>query len=352
MLSLELVVHWINLLTRAAFIACGLGLTGTGTSASADINTLEAVKLRGWLNCGVNGGLTGFSVSHDGSNWVGLDVDYCMAIAVAVLGDAGKVKYIPTTARERFAELRSGKFDVLVRNTTWTSARDSDLGLSFTGVTYYDGQAFMLKRSRGVRSAKELNGTTVCVGTGTTTELNLAAYFKSGRMSYTPLVFESLDQTVQAYLAGRCESMTTDMSSLYSVRAQQAKPGDHIILPEIISKEPLGPSVRQGDTQWFTIVRWVHFVLLNAEELGVTQANVDQMVDSTEPDIKLLLGTEGDFGKGLGLDKDFAVRIVKSVGNYGEIFERNVGSSSRLKIARGVNNLWTKGGLQYAPPVR
>ena len=341
-----------RLLTSTGVLALSLALSGPAAAAHAGGKTLEVVKERGLLSCGVNGALAGFSVADDKGNWTGFDVDYCKAVAAAVLGDVTKVKYVAMSAKERFSELQSGEVDVLIRNTTWTGARDSAAGLSFTGVSYYDGQGFMVMASRGVKSAKQLDGATVCVGAGTTTELNLAAYFKSGGMTYKPLVFEKLDQSVRAYLAGRCEAFTTDMSALYSIRVQQARPRDHVVLPEVVSKEPLGPSVRQDDPQWFTIVRWVHFALLNAEELGVTQANVDQMANSTSPDVKLLLGQEGDFGKGLGLDHDFAVRVIKAVGNYGEIFERNVGSGSRLKIERGLNSLWNRGGLQYAPPVR
>jgi general L-amino acid transport system substrate-binding protein len=332
--------------------AAAVGLLGTTVVASAQTKTLDTVKQRGSLSCGVNVGLAGFSQPDDKGNWTGLDVDYCKAIAAAVFGDPDKVKFVPTTAKERFTALQSGEIDVLVRNTTWTTARDSSLGLIFAGVNYYDGQGFMVKASIGVKSAKELNGATVCVQTGTTTELNLADYFKANKMTYKPVVFEKLDETVQAYLAGRCDVYTTDQSGLYAVRVQQPKPDDHVVLPEIISKEPLGPSVRQGDSQWLTIVKWVHYALLNAEEAGVTKANVDQMASSTNPDIKRLLGKEGDFGKAIGLDNDWVVKIVKSVGNYGEVFDRNVGSGSRLAIDRGVNKLWSKGGLQYAPPVR
>jgi general L-amino acid transport system substrate-binding protein len=332
--------------------AAAVGLLGTTVVASAQTKTLDTVKQRGALSCGVNVGLAGFSQPDDKGNWTGLDVDYCKAIAAAIFGDDKKIKYVPTTAKERFTALQSGEIDVLVRNTTWTMSRDSSLGLSFAGVNYYDGQGFMVKKSIGVKSAKELNGATVCVQTGTTTELNLADYFKANNMTYKPVVFEKLDETVQAYLAGRCDVYTTDQSGLYAVRVQQPKPDDHVVLPEIISKEPLGPSVRQGDSQWLTIVKWVHYALLNAEEAGVTKANVDQMASSTNPDIKRLLGKEGDFGKAIGLDNDWVVKIVKSVGNYGEVFDRNVGSGSRLAIDRGVNKLWSKGGLQYAPPVR
>jgi general L-amino acid transport system substrate-binding protein len=333
-------------------LAGAAALIATAGVASAQTKTLDTVKSRGSLSCGVNIGLAGFSQPDDKGNWTGLDVDYCKAIAAAVLGDATKVKYVPTTAKERFTALQSGEIDVLIRNTTWTTARDSSLGLIFAGVNYYDGQGFMVKASLGVKTAKELNGATVCVQTGTTTELNLADYFKANKMTYKPVVFEKLDETLQAYLAGRCDVYTTDQSGLYSVRVQQPKPEDHVILPEIISKEPLGPSVRQGDDQWLTVVKWVHYALLNAEEAGITQANVAEMVNSTNPEIKRIVGKDGELGKGLGLPNDFVVSIVKAVGNYGELFERNVGSGSRLKIARGLNKLWNNGGLQYAPPLR
>ena len=269
-----------------------------------------------------------------------------------MLGDASKVKYKPTTAKERFTALQSGEIDVLVRNTTWTMSRDSALGLSFAGVNYYDGQGFMVKKSLGVKSAKELNGATVCVQTGTTTELNLADYFRSNNMQYKPVVFEKADEILQAYQAGRCDVYTTDQSGLYAQRLQMAKPDDHMVLPEVISKEPLGPSVRQGDSQWLTVVKWVHFALLNAEEAGVTKANVKDMLNSKNPEVRRLLGKEGEFGKAIGLDEAWAARVIEAVGNFGEIFERNVGSGSRIKISRGINALWNKGGLQYAPPIR
>ena len=333
-------------------IAGAVALIGAGSVASAQTKTLDTVKQRGTLSCGVNIGLAGFSQPDDKGNWTGLDVDYCKAIAAAVLGDGNKVKYVPTTAKERFTALQSGEIDVLIRNTTWTTARDSSLGLIFAGVNYYDGQGFMVKKALGVKTAKELNGATVCVQTGTTTELNLADYFKANKMTYKPVVFEKLDETVQAYLAGRCDVYTTDQSGLYSIRVQQPKPDDHVVLPEIISKEPLGPSVRQGDDQWLTVVKWVHYALLNAEEAGITQANVGEMLNSTNPEVKRILGKDGELGKGIGVSNDFVVNIVKAVGNYGELFERNVGSGSRLNIARGLNNLWSKGGIQYAPPLR
>ena len=276
----------------------------------------------------------------------------CRAVAAAVFGDATKVRYSPLTAKERFTALQSGEVDMLSRNTTWTSSRDAAMGLNFTGVTYYDGQGFMVKKDLGVTSAKELDGATVCIQTGTTTELNLADYFRANNITYQPVNIDSNAEGEQQYLAGACDAYTTDASGLAGERLRLANSEDHIILPEIISKEPLGPAVRHGDDQWFDIVKWAHFAMLNAEELGVTKANVDDMAKSDNPDIKRLLGTEGKFGEGLGLTNDWAVRIIKQVGNYGEIFEKNVGQGSPLKIARGLNALWNKGGLQYAPPVR
>jgi general L-amino acid transport system substrate-binding protein len=329
--------------------AAAVIVAGAGAAAA---QTLDKVKKQGTLSCGVNVGLAGFSAPDDKGNWTGFDVDYCKALAAAVLGDATKVRYVPTTAKERFTALQSGEIDVLNRNTTWTLARDSSLGLSFVGTSYYDGQGLMVKKALSVKSAKELDGATVCVQTGTTTELNLADYFRVNKMAYKPVVFEKADEILQAYQAGRCDVYTTDASGLYAQRLQMQKPDDHVVLPEIISKEPLGPSVRQGDSQWFTIVRWVHFALLNAEEAGITKANVDKMLESTNPDVRRILGKEGEFGKGISLNGDWAYQIVKQVGNYGEIFDSTVGAGSRINIARGQNNLWTKGGLQYAPPIR
>jgi len=338
-------------LARGALLAAAV-LVAMPSAASAQQKTLDAVKQRGQLVCGVHTGLAGFGAADDKGVWAGLDVDYCKATAAAVLGDANKIRYVPTTPKERFTALQSRELDLLARSTTWTASRDSSMGFSFAGVNYYDGQGFMVKKSANIKSAKELAGATVCVQTGTTTELNLADFFRTNNLQYKPVVFEKVDEAVRAYATDRCDAYTTDASGLYSVRLQLAKPDDHIVLPDIISKEPLGPLVRQDDFQWFTIVKWVHFALLNAEELGVTQANVDQMLGSANPEIKRLLGKEGEFGKGLGLDNDWAYRIVKQVGNYGEVFERNVGAGSRLKIDRGLNRLWTKGGLQYAPPIR
>src|SRR6185436_6214318 len=333
-------------------LVAAAGLALAAGVADAQTSTLATVKARGMLNCGVGQGTPGFAFPDDKGNWSGLDVDFCRGVAAAIFGDAKKVSFKPLTAKERFTALQSGEVDVLSRTTTWTMSRDSAMGLSFVGIMYVDGQGLMVPKKLGVKSAKELNGASVCVATGTTTELNLSDYFRSNNMTYKPVVFEKVDEAVQAYQAGRCDVYTTDQSALYSVRVQQAKPEEHVVLPEIISKEPLGPSVRQGDSQWFTVVRWVHFALLNAEELGVTEANADQMLNSNNPEIKRLLGKEGDFGTGIGLNNDWAMKVIKAVGNYGEIFDRNVGVGSRLKIDRGQNNLWSKGGLHYGPPVR
>ena len=335
-----------------------LGLTATLAVASAtgaalaQAKTLDTVKARGTLSCGVGPGLAGFGQPDDKGNWTGLDVEFCRAVAAAVFNDPTKVSFKPLSAKERFTALQSGEVDVLARNSTWTASRDSSLGLAFVGTNFYDGQGFMVKKALGVKSAKELKGASVCVQTGTTTELNLADFFRTNKLDYKPVVFEKNDEVVAAYDAGRCDAFTTDASGLYAERLRMKAPDDNIVLPDIISKEPLAPAVRQGDSQWFAVVRWVHFAMLNAEELGVTQANVAEMAKSTNPDIKRMLGAEGDFGKGIGLDNDWVVRIVKAVGNYGESYERNVGSGSRLKIARGLNNQWNNGGLQYSPPIR
>ena len=326
-------------------------VAGASTAAMAQA-TLEKVKTRGTLQCGVNTGLAGFSAPNDKGEWAGIDVDVCRAVAAAIFKDASKVKYVPLTAKERFTALQSGEVDLLSRNTTWTMSRDTSAGLSFTGVTYYDGQGFMTKKSLGVKSAKELAGASICVQTGTTTELNLADFFRANKLDYKPVVFEKLDETVAAYNSGRCDAYTSDASQLYAERLKLGNVAEHVVLPDIISKEPLGPAVRQGDAQWGNIVRWALFAMLNAEELGVTSANVDEMAGSTNPNVKRLLGKEGEFGKGIGLDNDWAYQIVKQVGNYGESFERNVGSGSKLNIDRGINKLWSQGGLQYAPPVR
>jgi general L-amino acid transport system substrate-binding protein len=325
----------------------------TGLAAQpASAQTLKTIKDRGMLSCGVSQGLPGFSSPDDKGNWTGLDVDICRAIAAAIFDDPTKVKFVPTSAKDRFTALQSGEVDLLSRNTTWTLSRDTALGANFTGVTYYDGQGFMVKKTLKVNSALELSSASVCVQTGTTTELNLADYFKSNNMKYEVIAFGTLEETVKAYEAGRCDVYTTDMSGLYASRLKLANPADHVVLPEIISKEPLGPMVRHGDDQWFDIVKWTLFAMINAEEMGVTQKNADEMAKSDKPDLKRAFGTDGNFGEQLGLTKDWFSRIIKAVGNYGETFDRNVGSGSKLQIARGVNQLWNKGGIQYAPPIR
>jgi general L-amino acid transport system substrate-binding protein len=319
---------------------------------AASAQTLKTVKDRGTLNCGANGTLAGFGLPDAQGKWTGLDVDICKAVAAALFNDANKVKFVPLSAKDRFTALQSGEVDVLVRNTTWTSSRDTSLGLNFTGVDYYDGQGFMVRKALKVNSALELGDASVCVQQGTTTELNLADFFHAHNMKLKTVTFATANEAVKAYDAGRCDAYTTDASGLYAERLRLANANDHIVLPEIISKEPLGPAVRHGDDQWFDIVKWVLFAMLNAEELNVTSKNIDEMTKSTNPEIKRFVGTEGNFGEQLGLTKDWAVRIVKLVGNYGESFERNVGQDSPLKIDRGLNKLWTKGGIQYAPPVR
>ena len=327
-------------------------LVGLAAAPAVAQGTLQKVKDRGELACGVNTGIAGFSAPDEKGKWTGIDVDVCRAVAAAIFKDGSKVKYVPLTAKERFTALQSGEVDVLSRNTTWTMSRDASAGMNFAGINYFDGQGFMVNKSLGVKSAKELSGASICVQTGTTTELNVADYFRQTGMPYKPVVFEKLPETIAAYNAGRCDVFTSDASQLYATRLTLGNPADHIVLPDVISKEPLGPAVRQGDAQWANIVRWVLFALVNAEELGVTSANVDKMLESPNPEIKRMLGTEGDFGKGIGLDNDWAMQAIKAVGNYGESFERNVGQGSRLKISRGQNALWRDGGLQYAPPIR
>jgi general L-amino acid transport system substrate-binding protein len=319
--------------------------------ASAD--TLADVKARGELNCGVNVGLTGFGAPDANGNYQGFDVALCKAVAAAVLGDASKVKYLPTTGETRFTALASGEVDVLIRNSTWTFSRDTDLKFDFVAVNYYDGQGFMVKKDLGVSSAKELDGATVCIQTGTTTELNLADFFKSNNMAYTPVNVADDSEGQRQYLAGACDVYTTDASGLAASRATLPDADNHIILPEIISKEPLGPLVRHGDNNWGDIIRWTYFALVAAEEYGVTSANVADMATSTNnPEVKRLLGAEGELGKMLGLDPEWAKRAIAASGNYGEIFEANIGSATPIKLARGLNALWTQGGLQYAPPFR
>ncbi|MEZ5578596.1 MAG: amino acid ABC transporter substrate-binding protein [Candidatus Competibacteraceae bacterium] len=326
-------------------------LLAVASSAHAG-TALNAIKERGHIKCGVSDGLPGFSHTDEKGKFSGIDVDVCRAIAAAVFGDFTKVKFTPLTAKERFTALQTGEIDVLSRNSTWTSSRDSALGLNFTGVTYYDGQGFLVNKKLGVKSAKELDGATVCVQAGTTTELNLSDYFRAHKMKYTPITYDKSDESAKALEAGRCDVLTSDQSQLYAQRIKLAKPSDYVVLPEVISKEPLGPVVRHGDDDWFDIVKWTLFVMVDAEELGIDSKNVEEMKKSTNPDIKRMLGVEGDKGKDFGLANDWMAVVIKQVGNYGEIFDRNVGKGSPLQIERGLNALWTQGGLQYAPPVR
>jgi general L-amino acid transport system substrate-binding protein len=315
--------------------------------------TLDAVKSRGQLICGVHEGLAGFSAADSQGKWSGIDVDVCKAIAAAILGDPNKVKWVPLNAQQRFTALQSGEIDVLSRNTTWTLTRDASLGLNFTGVTYYDGQGFMVPTKLNLKSAKQLKGATVCVQSGTTTEKNLTDFSRSNNLNIKPIVFEKQEAATGAYFAGRCIAYTTDASGLASARNKEAKnPEDHVILPDLISKEPLGPAVRRGDDEFFAIVKWVGFALIEAEEYGITQANVDAMMKSDNPAIGRILGSTEDTGKLLGLDKAWAANAIKAVGNYGEMFDRNVGPKSALGLPRGLNNLWNHGGIMYAPPIR
>jgi general L-amino acid transport system substrate-binding protein len=314
--------------------------------------TLKAVKDRGTLNCGVAQGLLGFSSQDDKSNWTGLDVDICRAVAAAIFGDPAKVTFVPLDASTRFVALQANKIDVLSRNSTWTMSRETSLGLLFVGIAYYDGQGFLLRREVGIDTALQLGGKTVCVQTGTTSELNLADYFRANDMPLNVLALGTAEESRKAYEERKCDVLTSDVSQLYAERLKLGVPDSHIILPEVISKEPLGPAVRQGDDQWFNLVKWTLYSLINAEELGVKSATIDDALKSASPDIRRLLGSEGEFGQQLGLEKDWAARAVRAVGNYGEIYERNVGTQSRLSIPRGLNGLWTQGGIQYAPPVR
>jgi general L-amino acid transport system substrate-binding protein len=331
---------------RVLLLAIGLAAAQAATAQS----TLDAVRNKGFVQCGVNTGLAGFSQPDSRGVWKGIDVDLCRAVAAAVFGDPSKVRYTPLTAQQRFTALQSGEVDVLARNTTWTISRDTSLGLNFVGVNYFDGQGFMVHRKLNVKSAKQLNGATVCVQPGTTTELNLADYFRANRISFKPVVIEKLEEVVNAYFAGRCDVFTTDHSGLIAVRASRApKPDEHVILPEIISKEPLGPAVRHGDDRWFDVVKWTLNAMLEAEELGLTSKNIDQQGSSTNPAIQRFVGATGDFGKMLGIDNKWAYNIVKQVGNYGESFDANL---TPLGFERGLNRLWNQGGLMYPIPLR
>ncbi|MCE3027776.1 amino acid ABC transporter substrate-binding protein [Salinicola sp. DM10] len=335
----------LSLLSAAALTALA--------ASQAQAATLDNVKSNGEFKCGVSTGLTGFSSPDENGKWTGIDVEVCRAIAAAVLGDPTKVVFSPLTAKERFTALQSGEIDVLSRNTTWTATRDNSLGLNFTGVNFYDGQGFLVRKDLGIKSAKELDGASICVQSGTTTELNMADYFKANDMQFQQVAFDTSDQTAQGFDSGRCDVLTSDSSQLAALRLQLADPSSVEILPERISKEPLGPVVRQGDDQWFDIVKWTLFAMLDAEELGVTSQNVDQMRDNPpNPDVARLLGKDGNFGEQMGIGNDWAYNIVKMVGNYGEMFDRTVGKDSPMGLERGINALWNQGGIQYAPPVR
>jgi general L-amino acid transport system substrate-binding protein len=336
-----------------AALAAAIGLPAlaqTPAPAAGTSPTLDAIRARGTLICGVNTGLAGFAQPDSQGVWRGFDVDYCRAVAIALFNDASKVRYVPTTAQNRFTALQSGEVDMLSRNTTWTLSRDTSLGFDFTGINFYDGQGFMVKTSTGVRRAADLNGATICVQPGTTTEQNLTDWARTNRIRFTPVVIERLEEVVQAYVAGRCDAYTTDVSGLAAVRSAQPRPAEHTILPDVISKEPLAPLVRHGDQRFADLLRWIHFGLVAAEELGITAANAEQMLaSSTNPEVQRMLGRTGDLGRMLGVDNAFMLNIVRALGNYGEIFERNLGP---IGLQRGPNALWTQGGLQYAPPFR
>ena len=328
------------------------GATLALAATAAPAQTLKSVKDRGELVCGVSKGLPGFSAPDAAGKWSGFDVDVCKALAAAIFNDTGKVKYVPLSADERFPALKDGKVDVLSRNSTWTLEREAKLGLLFTAINYYDGQGFLVRDARKVTSALELDKSKVCVQAGTTAEDNTKDFFAANGMELELVTLPTSNDLVKAYEDGKCDTLTTDVSQLYALRLTMAKPGDHIVLPDVISKEPLGPVVRQGDDQWFNLVKWTIFAMINAEELGVATTTIDQAVASKKPEVRRLVGNDGAFGEELGVTNDFAVRIVKAVGNYGESFERNVGAASKLGIPRGINQLWSMGGILYAPPVR
>ena len=338
---MQIVARYFVALTLFVFVA-----------TAAQANTLKTVKNRGEVVCGVSQGLPGFSNPDNQGSWTGIDVDICRALAAAIFGNPKAVKYTALSAKERITALQSGEVDLLARNTTWSMHRDTALGVDFAAVNYYDGQGFMVRKELGVRSAKELDGATLCTNQGTTTELNAADYFRANGMKYDMVAFEKADEAIAAYNTGRCDAYTTDHSALYAQRLKLTDPKAHMVLPEIISKEPLSPVVRQGDDVWADIVQWSHYATVAAEELGVTSKNIDRMKSSKNPSIRRLLGLDGTFGDNLGIRQDWAYQIVRHVGNYGEIFERNVGVNTPLGIKRGLNALWTKGGLQYAPPIR
>jgi general L-amino acid transport system substrate-binding protein len=314
--------------------------------------TLKAVKERGMLTCGVSQGLPGFSRPDQNGNWTGFDVEFCRAIAAAIFNDTTKTRFVSLDTGDRFTALKIGKVDLLSRNSTWTMSRENSLGLMFVGVAYYDGQGFLVRRALNIDTALGLDGKSVCTQTETTTELNLRDYFRANKMDYRMLALITANDTVNAYASGKCDALTSDVSQLYAERLRLADPDSHVILPEVISKEPLGPVVRQGDDRWFNLVKWTLFAMINAEEMGISSQTIGAAMKSEKPDVRRLVGTEGDFGEQLGLSNDWAARIVRLVGNYGEIFERNIGAGSRLGIPRGLNALWNRGGIQYAPPIR
>jgi general L-amino acid transport system substrate-binding protein len=317
-----------------------------------DTRTLKRTIRRGEVFCGVNTGLPGFSIPDDKGNWTGFDVDFCRAVAAAIFDDPKRAKFIALDANERFKELQSRKVDILSRNSTWNMSREENYDLYFPAVAYYDGQGFMLPRSRNIDSALDLNNSKICVQEATTTQLNLADYFRTNNMKYEEIKFSKLDDVIKAYDSGKCDTFTADVSQLYALRLNLSNPGDHAILPDVISKEPLAPVVRQRDDDWMMIVKWTLYAMINAEELGITSKNIDEALKSKKPDVMRLVGTEGSYGEDLGLTKDWAVRIIRHVGNYGEVYDRNIGSESKLKIPRGLNQLWSAGGIQYAPPIR
>jgi general L-amino acid transport system substrate-binding protein len=338
-------------------LAIGLAVAAVVAAAAItyeryDTRTLKRTLRRDAVLCGVNTGLPGFSIPDDKGNWSGFDVDFCRAIAAAIFDDPAKVRFVALDANERFKELQNRKVDVLARNSTWSMSRETSYDLYFPAVAYYDGEGFMIPKTRNIDSALELEGSKVCVQSGTTTELNLADYFRANHIKYEEVKLAKLDDVFKAYDGGKCDVFTADVSQLYALRLNLSKPGDHVILPDVISKEPLAPVVRQRDDDWMMIVKWTLYAMINAEELGITSKNIDEALQSKKPDVMRLVGTEGAYGEELGLTKDWAVRIIRHVGNYGEVYERNVGTGSKLGIPRGLNQLWSAGGIQYAPPIR
>jgi general L-amino acid transport system substrate-binding protein len=347
---------WFALTFRTGLlIGCAIALAVAAAAFAYDrydTKTLKRTIRRDAVFCGVNTGLPGFSSADEKGNWSGFDVDFCRAIAAAIFDDPNKVKFVPLDSKERFTELQKRRVDVLARNSTWTLSREAEYALHFAGVSYYDGQGFMVPKSRKIDSALELNGSRVCVQINTTTELNLDDYFRTNNMKYEDVKFAKVDDVFKGYESGQCDVLTSDVSQLYALRQKLAVPGDHVILPDVISKEPLAPVVRQKDDDWLLIVKWTLFAMLNAEELGINSKNIDAALKSKKPDVMRFVGTEGDYGEELGLTNDWAVRIIRHVGNYGEVYERNVGTGSKLGIPRGLNQLWNAGGILYAPPIR